>query len=111
VNGVEAPAVEGCVDVDLEWSPSTNTLPIRRLALAVGASSGSIVAAWIRFPALTLEPLPQAYARRSERSYRYTSGGGSFAADLEVDAEGLVVEYQGVWRRAGAPRPAAADRG
>src|SRR5205823_5457476 len=28
--------VDGCLDVDLEWSPSTNTLPIRRLALAVG---------------------------------------------------------------------------
>src|SRR2546426_7631018 len=26
----------GCLDVDLEWSPSTNTLPIRRLALAIG---------------------------------------------------------------------------
>jgi hypothetical protein len=36
VDGVERDAVRGCVDVDLGWSPSTNTLPIRRLELAVG---------------------------------------------------------------------------
>ena len=28
--------VAGCLDVDLEWSPSTNTLPIRRLGLGPG---------------------------------------------------------------------------
>lgn len=34
-----------CTDVDLAWSPSTNTLPIRRLNLNVGADSGPLVAA------------------------------------------------------------------
>src|SRR4029077_16840828 len=29
-------SVTECMDIDLEWSPSTNTLPIRRLPLAVG---------------------------------------------------------------------------
>ena len=33
--GTEIEAFRGCVDVDLSWSPSTNTLPIRRLGLAV----------------------------------------------------------------------------
>src|SRR3954463_14961536 len=35
-NGTVVPALKGCVDVDLGFSPSTNVLPIRRLALAVG---------------------------------------------------------------------------
>lgn len=98
-NGREVELVRGCVDIDLGWSPSTNTLPIRRLGLAVGSASGPIVAAWVRFPELTLEPLAQEYRRLSERSYRYTSNGGAFAADLEVDDEGLVIDYPGAWRR------------
>jgi hypothetical protein len=99
VNGREDESIRGCVDIDLAWSPSTNTLPIRRLRLAVGSASGVVTAAWVRFPELSLQPLPQEYRRLSERRYRYESHGGAFAADLEVDGEGLVLDYEGVWRR------------
>ena len=100
-DGVEVPAVRGAVDVDLSWSPSTNTLPIRRLDLAVGASSGPVTAAWVRFPKLSIEPLPQEYTRLAEDCYRYTSRGGAFTAELLVDELGLVVDYGDVWRRVG----------
>lgn len=36
INGQECPAVSGCIDLDLAFSPSTNLLPIRRLGLEVG---------------------------------------------------------------------------
>lgn len=98
-NANEETGLRGCVDVDLGWSPSTNTLPIRRLALLVGRSSGPLIMAWIRFPELTIEPLPQEYQRVSERAYRYTSRGGAFAADIEVDDTYVVVNYQGIWQR------------
>jgi len=98
-NGRPSEAMQGCVDVDLAWSPSTNTLPIRRLALAVGQTSGPITAAWVRFPELILEPLPQEYRRIAERRYRYSSRGGEFVADLTVDDDGLVLDYEGLWRR------------
>ena len=98
-NGQEAPAVRGAIDVDLGWSPSTNTLPIRRLRFEVGQSSGVFTAAWVRFPELTLEPLPQEYRRLSEREYLYMSRGGSFQARLLVDDDGLVVDYEGFWQR------------
>ena len=98
-DGREQPALVGALDVDLGWSPSTNTLPIRRLSLAVGARSGPIVAAWVRFPDLALEPLPQEYERLAESRYRYSSRGGSFVAQLEVDEHGLVLDYEGQWRR------------
>lgn len=103
VNGREEPSVRGCVDVDLGWSPSTNTLPIRRLALPVGGASGEIAAAWVRFPELSVEPLSQEYRRLAERSYRYESNGGAFAAVLEVDGEGIVIDYEGAWRRVAGP--------
>jgi len=98
-NGRDAPSVKGAIDIDLGWSPSTNTLPIRRLNLAVGQSSGEFIAAWVRFPELTLEPLPQEYLRLSENRYRYSSRGGSFTAELLVDGEGMVLDYAGFWRR------------
>lgn len=37
-----------CVDIDLNFSPSTNLLPIRRFDLSVGASA-IVRAAWLRF--------------------------------------------------------------
>ena len=98
-DGKEREAVRGCIDIDLSWTPSTNTLPIRRLGLAVGERSGPVTAAWVRFPELTIETLPQEYERLAERRYRYSSRGGAFTAELEVDEEGVVVDYEGIWRR------------
>ena len=95
-NGVERPEVEGCIDVDLGFTPSTNLLPIRRLGLAVGASA-PVRAAWLRFPEFTLEPLDQLYVREGENRYRYESGGGRFTAPLDVDDMGLVVRYGDIW--------------
>jgi hypothetical protein len=95
----EIPAVRGAIDVDLGWSPSTNTLPIRRLGLEIGQRSEPIVAAWVRFPELTVEPLSQEYERLAERRYRYTSAGGRFSAEIDVDEYGLVLDYAGYWRR------------
>ena len=96
VNGVEILAVAGCTDVDLNFSPSTNTLPIRRLGLAVGEAA-PVCAAWLRFPSFQLEPLDQVYRRAEPLIYRYESGGGSFAADLHVNAAGFVTDCA-VWR-------------
>jgi len=96
LNGAAQPEVEGCIDLDLNFSPSTNLLPIRRLGLAVGESA-EITAAWLRFPSFTLEPLPQRYTRLDEQTYRYESAGGQFTADLKVDPSGFVVDYPGIW--------------
>jgi len=98
-NGEEKKSVAGCVDIDLGWSPSTNTIAIRRLNLRVGARSDPLTMAWVRFPDLTVQPLGQDYERLEERRYRYRSRGGGFSAVLEVDDEGLVVEYEGLWQR------------
>jgi len=97
VDGTAARGLRGCTDVDLGCSPSTNTLPIRRLRLGVGASQG-IQAAWIRFPELTVEKTAQTYTRLDEFTYHYASG--TFEADLTADDDGLVAAYAG-WRRTG----------
>src|ERR1051325_11065922 len=96
-NGRENASVRGALDIDLGWSPSTNTLPIRRLDLAVGEWSAEFNAAWVRFPELAVEPLSQEYFRMSDCRYRYLSRGRSFIADLLVDENGLVMDYAGFW--------------
>lgn len=93
--------LEGCIDVDLSVTPFTNTLPIRRLALA-GEQSAEIRVVYIAVPALTAEPMGQRYTRLGSASadvYRYESLASDFKADLIVDADGLVVDYPNLWRR------------
>ena len=105
IGGTEATALEGCDDIDLGFSPSTNLLPIRRLALPVGAHS-VVRAAWIRFPELTAEVLVQTYTHLSADRYVYESAGGTFRRELQVDAFGCVIDYPGIWRaEATAPLP------
>jgi hypothetical protein len=91
------PQFNGCIDVDLGISPSTNTLPIRRLNLAIGQPE-DVVAAWVRFPDLSLEPLPQRYTRVSDDRYKYESGSG-FQTEMTVDESGLVIVYEKGWER------------
>jgi uncharacterized protein len=97
VDGAKARALKGCTDVDLGCSPSTNTLPIRRLRMAVG-STQTIKAALVQFPDLTVVKSAQTYTRVDEFAYRFKSG--DFEADLTVDDEGLVASYAD-WRRTG----------
>ncbi len=98
-NGRENQTVVGALDIDLGWSPSTNTLPIKRLKLEIGQTSGEFMAAWVRFPDLTLQPLPQEYVRLADRQYRYSSRSGAFVANLLVDDDDLVLDYEGFWQR------------
>ncbi|HVG36466.1 MAG TPA: putative glycolipid-binding domain-containing protein, partial [Thermoplasmata archaeon] len=102
VEGEEDARLRQCTDIDLEISPSTSTIPIRRLNLAVGQES-EVIAAWVRFPALTAEPLHQRYSRTGANRYRYASR--DFATELEVDDLGLVTRYEGGWSREAAAQP------
>jgi hypothetical protein len=98
--GQELREVQGCNDVDLAVTPATNTLPIRRLNLQVG-SSESVIAAWVKFPELTVQPLSQRYTRVAQNTYRYESNTG-FSAEIVVDDLGLVTAYSGGWERIGS---------
>ena len=98
-DGTELQEVRGCVDIDLAFTPSTNTLPVRRLALAVGEAR-DVAAAWVRLPDLSVHRLVQRYTRLAERRYRYESAGGTFVAEVETDDLGLVTRYPPAWERA-----------
>lgn len=96
-------ALDGIEDVDLFLTPATNTIPIRRLNLAIGGS-GRVPAAFIQPDAndrLYASRLDQQYERIDETTYRYTSfeqdGSVAFTADLTVDTEGLIERYGDQW--------------
>ncbi len=97
LNGDLIDAVAGCIDIDLNFSPVTNTLPIRRLEMAVGESE-RLRSAWLRFPSFEFEALDQIYTRLDETTYRYESSGGSFTGELKVNPFGLVTVYPDYWQ-------------
>ena len=99
-SGQELSELHGCHDVDLAVTPATNTLPIRRLDLDMGKSE-SVIAAWVKFPELTFQPLSQRYTRLAKNTYRYESDTG-FSAEIGVDDLGLVSTYSGGWERIAA---------
>ena len=92
------PQLAGCMDVDIEMTPFTNTLPIRRSALRVGDSQRFRM---VYVPADTLVPFvdEQIYTRLGANRYRYDAADGSFSAELTVDADGLVLSYPGLFER------------
>jgi hypothetical protein len=92
----------GCEYVDISETPFTNTLPIRRLGLTPGESA-DICVAYFDGNELQPWPEPQRYTclKRNAQGglYRFLSLDGGFTADLPVDADGLVVDYPGLFKR------------
>ena len=93
------------VDVDVQYSPLTNVMPIRRLGLDRPGTTGSFVMAWVSVPSLAVSLDPQNYtlldADGGELCVRFESGDGSFTADIRCDSDGMVVDYPGIARRLG----------
>jgi hypothetical protein len=96
--------LDGCLDIDIYPSPFTNTLPIRRLTDAIAGRAVTIDVAWVLLPALTIEVKPQEYtllARgASGARWRFRALDSDFTVELDVDDNGLVLDYPGIARRA-----------
>jgi hypothetical protein len=90
------PEVSGCTDLDLNFSPSTNLLPIRRLKLSPGEKA-DVKAAWLRFPSFKLEMLEQTYYKVDKETYRYESNNGKFKREIRVNKSGMVTVYPDYW--------------
>jgi hypothetical protein len=90
--------LKGALDPDLTITAFTNTFPIRRLRLKKGQSA-DIMTAFIEFPELRLINHPQRYTRLDDgKRYLYESRDSDFRRELEVDRDGLVVTYDGLFR-------------
>lgn len=103
VDGAVASHLDGCLDVDLESSAMTNTLPVHRMGLGAG-SRAPAPAAYVRARDLGVERLEQEYVRvcdegRHQR-YDYAAPVFDFAGRLVYDEAGLVLDYPGIALRA-----------
>jgi predicted transport protein len=96
--------LNGCTDIDIQASPFTNTLPIRRLRLNDEATA-RIDVVYIDPRTATFERTSQRYTRLRGTDggsglYHYTSLDSGFETVLAVDADGLVIDYPHFFRRA-----------
>ncbi len=96
LDGSPVPGLERCLDLDLGFTPATNLLPLRRLALVVGQAADA-PAAWLDVTAGRLVLLAQRYERRAEALYWYESPSVPYAAMLELTPIGFVRRYPGLW--------------
>ncbi|SDG52287.1 putative glycolipid-binding domain-containing protein [Pseudonocardia oroxyli] len=91
---------DGAVDLDLEFSPLFNSLPIRRLGLHREAGAVEVPMVFVSLPDLTVTTAVQEY-----RTLRVGAGDvpaqvgftwEDFSADLAVDVDGFVISYPGL---------------
>jgi uncharacterized protein len=98
----ELPDLSSALDIDIENSPLTNTMPILRHGFQ-RKGSGDFVMAFVRLPTLRVEASPQRYehVRTTDRGsvVRYISRDGDFTAELELDGDGLLEFYPRLARR------------
>jgi hypothetical protein len=99
IGGSAAPELDGCLDVDLEASSCTNTLPVHRLGLAVGEGADA-PAAYVRAVDVDIERLEQRYVRIEDDGARgqfdYTAPAFEYRGLLVYDGSGLVLDYPGI---------------
>ena len=99
--------LNGCLDIDIQATPFTNLLPIRRLKQKAGQQN-EIGVVYIEVPSLQisakrqrytcLDPLRPAAAGVAGR-YLYEGPIGEFKAELPVEADGMVTDYPDLFRR------------
>jgi hypothetical protein len=95
VDGVVLGDLAGALDCDLAFSLLTNTMPILRYQLHQRPGAADLVMAWVSLPDLAVHRSEQRYEhlRRTADGAVVRFTAGPFTADLEVDADGLVVRY------------------
>jgi uncharacterized protein len=82
---------------DLGWSPLFNSLPVRRDRLLESGPVRDYLMRWVDVPSLEVTTSEQRYEPLGDGRVRFRSG--SFAADIEFDDQGFVVNYPSIARR------------
>jgi hypothetical protein len=97
--GAEYPETfDQAIDIDLGYSPLTNTLPIRRLGLREAGIEHEITVAFIEVPSLAIVASVQYYSALPDGRVLFRAESG-YRAELDVDNEGYVEHYPGLAQR------------
>lgn len=102
VDGAARDDLAPCADIDIMATPFTNTLPLRRLAFPP-ETPVAITVAYLRVPDLGVSVVTQDYTRLgtgdAPARFHYRNPASGFSAELSLDADGVVIDYGGIWRR------------
>lgn len=90
------PALRGCIDIDIWPTPITNSLPIWRTNWEDQPIRFAM--AWIDATDFSLKRSEQIYTRLDDSHFRYQSA--DFERIISIDADGLVIDYPGLFVRA-----------
>lgn len=106
VDGAMRPDLAGTLEPDLSATPFCNSLALRRMGDAADLILDTV---YIAAPALTVERSRQRYERVADSRVRYVDLGtaAGFTALLDLDAEGFVTRYDGLFERVEAQEAAA----
>lgn len=85
------------LDVDLQFSPLFNSLPVLRDRLLDGGEARLYTMAFVLVPELNVVASEQEYAPLEPGLVRFSSG--TFSADISFDTDGFVVDYPQLARR------------
>jgi hypothetical protein len=99
LNGQLRPDLEGCDEVDVSATPFCNSLAIRHLE----HRSGELVTVYVDVPKLSATPSRQRYEALGASRWRYLDLGvvAGFEALLDLDEDGLVCRYEGLFEALG----------
>jgi hypothetical protein len=112
---IDQRSLTGADDCDLGLCPVTNTMPMLRTVLGPAMAAGThpgpeveFAMAWVEVPSLRVLRSGQIYQLRrtavdGTSVVRFVELDSSFQADLEVDLDGLVINYPELARRVPAP--------
>lgn len=97
-NETHIPELDGILDIAIEWTPLTTTLPINRIQMKVGEGH-QIPFAWISLPDLTINAIVLTCQRTDETHVHIQSPAHVTGAEVSTDERGFVVEDPGLFRR------------
>jgi len=98
INGAHRTELDGCVDIELSCSPFPVTVPIRRLALAIGHGA-ELPVVTVDVETLAAEPANRRFEHLTEHRWRVTDLGSGGSVEFDVDEHGVVVDQPGRFRR------------
>ncbi|WP_309085251.1 putative glycolipid-binding domain-containing protein [Chelativorans sp.] len=98
VDGRENQSLAECEEIDVSATPFCNALALRLLK-----GPGELTALYVDVPSLRLSPSRQRYEALAKSRWRYIDLGVAkgFEADLKIDADGLVFDYEGLFEAVG----------
>lgn len=97
LDGKAVDGMDGLLDLDLGFTPATNLLQLRRIALDTGQTA-DVPVAWLDLPERGLRMLQQRYERRARGAYWYEAPEYGYSALLRVNVLGFVEDYPQLWR-------------